>query len=202
MTEALPFNLIVQALQRACFQAQTGRFHIVTSDNHKATFVLDGGTIIGITYRIRRGAAALEAILNISSGRWRFEQRDYPPLPDSSLPDTRSILQQLKAPAPSSTPVREVSTSAPQPKRQSTSQSVGRSVPATAPLAYLPEAVQADLITLLSNVIGPIAGLLVPTTLKSAPDAETALTLLSQEIPDAQAAKQFRQDAWALLNGA
>lgn len=197
MTEALPLGDIVQALRHACFEGQTGRFHIVTSDNHKAMFVLEQGTIIGVSYRIRRGQRALGAILDISAGRWRFEQGGYLPDPDPDLPDTRSILQQLRAQAPPVNVPTPASQSA-SPVAQNSSEVA--SAPSTAPLAYLPERMQTDLIALLTSVIGPIASLLVPATLQSAPDAETALTLLAQEIPDVQVARQFKQEAWALLN--
>lgn len=172
------FRSVIRQLEQLCQQGQTGKFHIVTSQNHKAMIVLERGRIRGVSYRIKRGLAALEGLMGVTAGSWRLEQTSNLPEPDLALPATREILRQLQSLQPEDPQDLLIAPETP---------------------AQLSPLAQHEVSALLTNHIGPIAAILVASVFAETSDPETALQRLASEIPDKLESLRFKADARAVL---
>jgi len=85
-----PLSHFVSALELACDHKKTGRFYIVTSDNHTAGLDIEQGEICSAKYRIKRGSEALKLLYACHWLRFRFEEghkthQDNPPLLNTAI---------------------------------------------------------------------------------------------------------------------
>ncbi len=93
------FDNLVQELRRLCQEKHSGTLFITTEENHSARFVIQGGVIIGITYRTKHGPEAIPFIKNIKGGHYTFAGKSvflsYSESTTTSLPETPEILRLL-----------------------------------------------------------------------------------------------------------
>ncbi|MFO1423165.1 MAG: response regulator [Candidatus Competibacteraceae bacterium] len=95
------FDNLMQELRRLCQEKHSGTLFITTEENHSARFVLQEGTIVGITYRTKHGSDAIPFIKSITGGHYTFAGKSvflsYSESNTVSLPGTPEILWLLGA---------------------------------------------------------------------------------------------------------
>ena len=158
---------------------------IITAENHAAQFVLRDGAIVGLTYRLLRGSAALPLLRTFPAGRYRF-QTETVDHTDPELPATADLLA-LLIPEPAvavGPPQAEPATDTPQ----------------------VPEAVRLLIERELAEVLGPIAGLICQEhfahagRLDSPNDLARLLEAIAIEIGDPTKAADFKHQVLSKFN--
>lgn len=183
--ESLP--ALARTLETFCREGRSGVLHIVTSDNHTALFGLIEGNIVATRYRIRKDARALEQILGVSSGRYRFEETSEVE-PGSMLPPTDEILAMLGT--GQSNPAQHPTQSNSVPAQQA----------ALEPEQQLASSTQTTLLEVLSGYAGPVASLLARSVFANTSNPSEAITRLAEKLPDPSRARAFADEARAKLD--
>lgn len=165
----IPFPEIVDELRKLCAQKVTGTLFVATKSNRSAQLALDNGEIVFVYFFNKRGEEALELMMTIRAGRYRFQEgavsrRD-------ALPSTDAILQFLGG---------GQKTAAPQ-VRENRSTGPG-----------LSQEQKTVLETCLAGFIGPMAGIICEDHLSVVADLSEAIDALVAEIPSPEQAKKFR----------
>lgn len=92
----LPLSRFVSALELACDEKKTGRFYIITDENHSVGLDIDAGVICSVKYRIKRGSEALKLLCETHWLRFRFEENHKIHHDEPALANTAIILHQLE----------------------------------------------------------------------------------------------------------
>ena len=182
----LPLAEIVQALHTLCQKGRTGVLRIITDNNHTAQFGLEGGRIVFVRYRIRRGVEALEQIKLIQTGQFSFEEGKSIGNDEARLPGNSGILFQLGHP---NTPAPRATAPAVPPTPQNSTPPPSLSLKedfSTAAKIALEDA--------LTEHIGPMAGIVCRNVLAQASDIGEAITMMKAKIPDPERAEQFERN--------
>lgn len=162
---------------------------IITAENHAAQFVLRDGAIVGVTYRLLRGPAALVPMKAFLAGRYRF-QAETVDHTDPELPATPDLLALLVSEGGDAV--------APEPKPASAPPQPPEAKPATA-APQASEAVRSLIEQELAEFLGPIAGLICQEhlaragSLDSPSDLTRLLEGIAVEIGDPVKAAAFKQ---------
>jgi hypothetical protein len=90
----LPHDRLIDELHSLCVAGRSGTMFIITGENHAAQFVLRGGTIVCLTYRLSRGLDALPSMRTFTAGRFRFQDETIDRT-DPGLPPTPDLLAML-----------------------------------------------------------------------------------------------------------
>ena len=181
----LPHDQLIDELQTLCAAKRSGTMFIITAENHVAQFVLRDGVIVGLTYRLLRGPAALPLLRTFPAGRYRF-QTETVDHTDQELPATADLLT-LLIPEPAS--------------------AVGppQAEPAT-DTRQVPEAVRLLIERELAEVVGPIAGLICQEHFAHAGhldwpnDLVRVLEAIAIEIGDPAKAAGFKHEVLSKFN--
>ncbi|MBL8250888.1 MAG: DUF4388 domain-containing protein [Candidatus Competibacter sp.] len=164
---------IVNRLRGLCQEKQTGTFYIIENGHLLGQISLQAGEIIALLAQKRQGLNALPLLVGIRNGGMAFA-----PGPLSAhrmdLPATHDILAILDG--------------------ANTAADLHQAGPETAAPA-LSEASKKFLEHTLKDLIGPIAAMICADCFRTAATADEAIEALAQEIPNPQAAAQFRQRA-------
>lgn len=166
-----PVAEIAALLATLCREGRSGYLYLTTATNHTATIGLAAGEVCALHYRIRKGAAALAALSEVTMAKYRFEPTAEV-VADGVVPPTAEVLA-LWGGAPS-----EVSGGA-----------------AAAPVS---EAQLARITAALTEVIGPMAQVVAQSAAAQARDRDELIALAAQKIPDPAAAARFVAIAQAL----
>ncbi|MDG4553880.1 MAG: hypothetical protein P9E24_06490 [Candidatus Competibacter sp.] len=161
-----------EELRTLCREKRTGTLFIAFANNWLAQIGLSNGEIVALTFQSKHGQEALGLLrgLDVQISISRFAEGQ-PPIQRAALPPTDLILEQLKvAPGSSGKAAEPVS---------------GRA---------LTDQTKSMLEQELMEFIGPMAAILCEEAWESATDLETALTILSRELPDAKQVTRFRQN--------
>ncbi len=161
----------IQALQNYCDTAVSGYIFFTSTDNRSGRVVLDDGNIISISYANQRGNRALNALAGVELDNYRYDQLMFAGLPDRRLPDSATILQQLSA------NVRQPASASGIPKAMT-------ATAADNSTAHISEAAVTLIEDKLTDLIGPMAGLLCEDYVYNAKSTTAALTALSTELSD------------------
>lgn len=89
-----PHDRLIDELHSLCVAGRSGTMFIITGENHAAQFVLRGGAIVCLTYRLLRGLDALPSMRTFTAGRYRF-QDEIVERTDPGLPSTPDLLAML-----------------------------------------------------------------------------------------------------------
>ncbi len=90
----IPFADLVNQIEVLCTQKASGILFIATKANRSAQIVLEKGTIVFVYFYNKQGQEALELMLTIQAGRYRFQKNATSPR-RNKLPPTPDILQFL-----------------------------------------------------------------------------------------------------------
>ena len=185
--ELLPFWRIVEQLREFCANRLTGTVFIVGDDNRMAQIQLDGGNIVMLLCRGRRGLEALAAMRTMISARLRFDGSYMAPA-EREVFNTVEVIDQLglslAGTAANTVAAAQFATPVPV------------AVPAATPLS--PDGVKA-LERLLVQAIGPMAQIVCGDLAEEADDLRSLALAMVAEIPDKKHAEAFRIEAAKLL---
>lgn len=94
----LPFDEIKRKLRAVCSDGLTGDLCLFTEDKHTAVISIHNGDIVGLRYRIARGANALRLIRSINSASVRFQKGEPAINKDtaSTTPSTKEVLNLME----------------------------------------------------------------------------------------------------------
>lgn len=151
---------------------------IITAENHAAQFVLRGGEIVGLTYRVLRGLDALPPMQTFTAGRYRFVEEPVDRI-DPGLPPTSDLMALL---------IQEHAGEAEPPQAKLAAEAM----PFPDPLRSLIELE-------LAEFLGPMAGLICQEHLAHSADPDSPKDLprlveaIAKEIGDPSKEAQFKQ---------
>ncbi len=183
MSELVPLDKLISALNTATKGSKTGAFFITTEDQHSAMITLNKGRITGLKFRTTRGYDAATALAKCN--QLKFQTAAEPTeLPGEGEIDAATVINVLQTGDPSVAP----------------SQTGGASA---APSAK----VDLDALrTRYISAIGPIAGALFDEAVDELGDAlqtnegvEQFIQKLAQQIDDQAEADRFLRDARAQM---
>ena len=169
--EYIPFSEIVTKIGSLCKQKATGTLFVATRENRSAQIMLDKGEIIFIFFSSKRGQEALDLMLTIREGRYRFQEGGVVSH-RMQLPPTQAILKALGA----------VSGQVPAPAEKRISTGSGLSAEQ-----------KSILETCLADCIGPMAAIICEDHFDSVGDLQTAIETLVAEIPSPGQVKKFKE---------
>jgi hypothetical protein len=178
---------LIDALRSLCAAQRSGTLFIITAENHAAQVVLREGSIVGLSHRLLRGLAALPPMRLFAAGRYRFVEEPVDRA-DPGLPSTVDVLA-LLTPEPSGSV-------APQPM-----------IPTPA-MRQPPSAIRSLIEPDLTEILGPIAGLVCQEHLAHAPDLTSPedvarmVDAIAKEIGDPAKEAHFRQRVLSKLKAA
>ena len=152
-----------------------GTLFLSTDQNHMATVTLQGGEIVALQYRNKRGERALAPLSRIEQTSYRFDSQFYMFRPQPDLPPTDVILQRLGA-------VKAVQ---PQPAAPPSAESR-----AASPLRLSSER-KRIIQTTLAKFVGPLASVACQQVFAQASTLEDALSALAEQMPERSSAEQF-----------
>jgi hypothetical protein len=182
--ELMPFQGIMEQLRQFRDQGRTGTAFIVSDDNRMAQVHMDGGNIVLLLCRGKRGADALAAMRTMLRASVRFDET-YVAKGEQLTTAGPSLSELLNDPAPLR--ARAAERGGPQPLR-----------PRPAPAVFA----KADLLRLermLAAHIGPMATIVCAEHASEASDLRALVMVLAAEIPDKKQAADFRLDAGRAL---
>jgi len=171
----IPFADLVNQIEVLCTQKASGILFIATQANRSAQIVLENGVIVFVYFYNKQGREALELMLTIQAGRYRFQENATSPR-RNTLPPTQDILQFLSGTQTTEPPAEPEALSQLTDEQKSTLQSV------------------------LAEFIGPMAAIICEDHLDSTPDLTTAIDALASEIPSAEQGQKFKIQVEAKLN--
>lgn len=168
-SQYIPFIDLVKKIEELCLQKATGIFFIATKANRSAQIVLENGLIVFVYFYNKQGEDALELMLTIQAGRYKFQKNATSPR-RSKLPPTEDILNFLLGDDRKTEP----------PKKEEVIHS------------KLSDEQKQILETVLAEFIGPMAAIICEDHLDSAPDLAAAIEALSSEIPSPEQGEKFK----------
>lgn len=171
----IPFADLVKHIEALCTRKASGVLFIATKANRSAQIVLESGDIVFVYFYNKQGQEALELMLTIQAGRYRFQENATSPR-RNELPPTKDILQFLSG------------TNDPDPLTE------------TEVLPQLTDEQKSILESVLAEFIGPMAAIICEDHLDSAPDITAAIDTLASEIPSPEQGEKFRAQAKAKLS--
>lgn len=145
----LSYNQIIKKLEDLSRAKKSGTFFIKTQDNKSARFTLAKGQIIGGCYRMDKGYDALPSILTIESGSISFTENLALDKPDSRMPKTVDLLKMLSEREIAGIKYVMSQKSNPGPSSQNNEG-----------LAAKSEMINDGLKSILTEYVGPMAGIL------------------------------------------
>ena len=85
-----PLSIFLNALELVCDEGRTGRFYLVSAENHAAFLDIDKGIISAAKYRLNKGESAIKLLCKAHWLRFRFDENasithDQPDLPNTSI---------------------------------------------------------------------------------------------------------------------
>lgn len=169
----IPFLEIVSEIERIAARKATGTFFVATKANRSAQVIFDKGEIVFVYFYNKKGKEALELMLTIQAGRYRFQEGGSVSR-RVSLPPTEEIVEFLS-------------------KKNDNMQSSPDDSKETA--GGLVQNQKEVLERLLAEYIGPMAAIICEDYLDSAVDVDAAIDALAAEIPSAVQADKFRSQA-------
>lgn len=172
---------IISELRRLSGAQRTGVLRIVTDQNHTASFGLEGGRIVALRYRIKRGADAIALLKEINTGQYTFDEQEKPSDERALLPPHEEILARLGGGAHDADAVGV--TDAP-----------NLTVAAPPPESTLSPAAKATLEAALAEHIGPMAGIVCRNVFADATSLGAAVAAMASKIPDAERAGRFERE--------
>ena len=182
--ELIPYQSLMDTVRDYCAQRRTGTVFIVSSDNRMAQVHLQGGAIVALLCRGRRGLDAIASIRDMIAGRLRFDE-NFVSASTTERFDTDKTLALLGCAEGGPPPAPPV---APASARQAKQSGAGVSA-----------AHAAKLEAILIQYIGPMGEIVCADYAAEATDVRSLITALSGEVPDKAQATQFIGDAGAAL---
>ncbi|WP_163338424.1 DUF4388 domain-containing protein [Desulfopila sp. IMCC35008] len=184
----IPFRDLVNELEQLCSAQKTGVFFIATKANRSAQLMMEDGKIVFIYFFNKRGRDGLKLMTQIKAGRFRFQEGPINAKP-MDLPPTPEIIDFLRS-AASGTEAEGIADTVEAPSLKKTDEPTASSAGA----GLTPD--QKDkLEDLLAVYIGPMAAIICEDHLDTAPDLNTAIEALASEVPSADQAASFRNEA-------
>ncbi|MFT5699969.1 MAG: hypothetical protein ACI8ZB_002839 [Desulforhopalus sp.] len=170
----IPFAELVDKIREFCSQKATGVLFIATKANRSAQIVIEKGSIVFVYFYNKQGQEALELMLTIQAGRYRFQANATSPRRNKLLPTTE-ILDFLSGTRTVTAPAKKVRTT-------------------------LTGQQKEVLEKVLAEYIGPMAAIICEDHLDTAPDLSAAIDALAEEIPSPEQAQKFRVQIEEKLN--
>jgi hypothetical protein len=183
--DMIPFRRIVEMVREFCTQRRTGTVFIVSDDNRMAQVHLDGGSIVALLFRGRRGQEALAGMRTMQAARLRFDD-SYLTADDTERFNTNEVLEFLSGGVPARSRAVERVAAAP------------AAPPQAGPGAVTP-AQAATLERILVQYIGPMGEIVCADHVAQAGNLKALITVLADEVPDKAQAAQFSAEASRLL---
>lgn len=176
--EWTPLSKVVEFIKQLCAERRTGTLFMVSDENFMAQVLIDGGDIVSLMHRNRRGLDALAVLGNMKYVKYRFDDAFVAPAERHNL-TTQAIFDYLGGATPKiAQPV------------------VASGSPAS---GVLTAEVRATMQKVLMKYIGPMAEIICADHFEQATDVRALARLLADEIPDrAEAAKFAAEIAKAL----
>ncbi len=171
----IPFTDLVAKIEELCIEKATGILFIATKANRSAQIVIENGSIVFVYFYNKQGQEALELMLSIKAGRYRFQKNATSPR-RNKLPPTKDILNFLYG------------------KRKT------ESLEEATVQTQLTDKQKQILETVLAEYIGPMAAIICEDHLDSVPDLTSAIEALASEIPSPEQGQKFRIQIEAKLN--
>ena len=175
--EMMPFWRVVEQLRHYCAERLTGTVFIVSDDNRMAQVQLDGGNIVMLLCRGRRGLDALAAMRTMPSARLRFDA-SVAPAGETEHFNTSEIIDRLGISVAGTAPVS----------------AAVRPAPASAAASQAPGTL-ARLERMLVHYIGPMAQIVCADYASHKGDMRSLVLALASEVPDQRQADAFRAEA-------
>jgi len=169
----IPFTELVDKIGEFCAQKATGVLFIATKANRSAQIVIEKGSIVFVYFYNKQGQEALDLMLTIQAGRYRFQENATSPR-RNKLPPTEDILKFLSGKGTATVPPKQAT-------------------------AQLTNQQKEILETILAEYIGPMAAIICEDHLDIAPDISSAIDALAEEIPSPEQAQKFRIQSEAKL---
>ncbi len=166
--QSLSLPAIAAQLRALCREKQTGTVYLIDDGHLLGQIGLQHGEITSLLAQKKQGVDALPILLGVGNGSIAFAQSALPPA-RMALPPTADILASF-----------ENTDSASQPSQQS----------GPPPLTATSKTVLEQT---LKEFIGPIASMICTDHFRVATDLVAAIDVLADEIPNPQAATQFRE---------
>ena len=91
-----PLSIFLHELELACDEERTGRFYLVTVENHAAFLDIENGNISAAKYRLYKGAKAIKLLCKTQWLRFRFDENASITYDKPALPNTSIILHKLE----------------------------------------------------------------------------------------------------------
>jgi len=182
----LPHDRLIDELHSLCVAGRSGTMFIITGENHAAQFVLRGGEVVWVTYRLSRGLDALPSMRTFTAGRYRFQDETVDRT-DPGLPPTPDLLVLL-------IPEHTKAVGLPQ-----TESATGT--------AKAPESLRVLIERELAEFLGPMATLICAEHLAQAGDLDSPKSLarlveaIAKEIEDPTKEAHFKQQVLSSLKG-
>lgn len=171
--EYIPFHAIVGEIKRFCDLKSTGTMYVATKANRSAQIVFERGEIVFVYFYNKRGQDALDLMVDIVAGRYRF-QEGVISARRVSLPPTTDVINFLLR-------GKNGGNSLSQNDQQQISVGGG-----------LDSAQKTVLEAALAEYIGPMAAIICEDYLSSAANVTAAVDALASEIPSADQAEKFK----------
>lgn len=184
----IPFKDLVNELEQLCNAGKTGVFFIATKANRSAQLMMEDGKLVFIYFFNKRGRDGLKLMTQIKAGRFRFQDGPITAQP-MDLPPTSEIIAFLRTAASGQEP-EDIAAPAVAPATGTTSEA------APSPAGEGLTAVQKDkLENLLAVYIGPMAAIICEDHLDTVQDISAAIEALASEVPSADQAASFKNEA-------
>ncbi|BHH84853.1 DUF4388 domain-containing protein [Desulforhopalus sp. 52FAK] len=177
----IPFADLVKHIEVLCTRKASGVLFIATKANRSAQIVLENGTIVFVYFYNKQGQEALELMLTIQAGRYKFQENATSPR-RNKLPPTQDILQFLS--------------------QTDNTKTLAKTEPLTEAevLPQLTDEQKSILESILAEFIGPMAAIICEDHLDSTPDITAAINTLASEIPSPLQGEKFKTQAKAKLS--
>ncbi|HRD65892.1 MAG TPA: hypothetical protein PKY50_07015 [Candidatus Competibacter sp.] len=169
--QSLSLSTIIARLRKLCQEKQTGILYILSKGQLLCQINLQSGKIVFLQAQKKQGIDAIPLVLGIDSANIAFTVGAQPPV-HMTLPPTPDILAILEGANLDNTPSQRV--------RESSH-------------LLLTATAKTILEQALKEFIGPIASLVCADHFRVATNLAAAIDALADEIPDPQAAIQFRE---------
>ena len=177
--EWTPLSKIVEFIKQLCAERRTGTLFMVSDENFMAQVLIDGGDIVSLMHRNRRGRDALAVVGKMKYAKYRFDTAFVAPSERHNL-TTQDIFDYLGGATPNITP------------------SVAASgVPASGAVTA---DIKATMQKVLMRYIGPMAEIICADHFEQATDVRALARLLADEIPDRAEAAKFAAEIARTLN--
>lgn len=178
-------------LVRACRESLNGSLYFVSSNKRAGAIGVEAGKIVGIRYLAKYNDAAIDEIKQIDRLQFRFAEGSAFKVERGTLADNSAILDRLGC--------GEVVRDLPASGARSVLAPEYRTIPEPelrpAGADSTSKLKLSILRILLTNYVGPVAGLMCDRLLDRGVDFETAIDELTQKVPDPEDAKRFAMDA-------